>query len=173
MGVTFNRISENISEGQGTDWRYFECLGSFVVSTNGNICGNLKMVFLFLPQLAELVPVGCLGEWPRVRISEESKGIWQSRDIPDQEPVWAQNGFWEWHLIFRCNKELWLQPGLNDLMFRRESRTAQGELRSLAILFPVAICWFWAWAEDWALPRQRVSDGGKVKPTKLLVGMWW
>lgn len=62
MGVTFNRISENISEGQGTDWRYFECLGSFVVSTNGNICGNLKMVFLFLPQLAELVPVGCLGE---------------------------------------------------------------------------------------------------------------
>lgn len=35
---------------------------SFVVSTNENICTNQKMVFLFLPQLAELVPIGCLGK---------------------------------------------------------------------------------------------------------------
>lgn len=35
--------------------KYFGGSGDTVLSTNGNIFANLKMVILFLPQLADLV----------------------------------------------------------------------------------------------------------------------
>ena len=70
MAVAFNRISNyfwGVREQTGDILNVW----SFVVSTNG----NMKMVFLFLHQLAELAPGGSLGEGPRVRKSGESKGI--------------------------------------------------------------------------------------------------
>lgn len=52
MGVAFNRIAENISGGQGQ--------AENILNVGGLL--SYAQTETFVPQLAELVPDGCLGD---------------------------------------------------------------------------------------------------------------
>ena len=104
MAVAFNRISETISWGSGNRLGIFWRFGLLLYPQMETWRWCFSFSTSWQSWLLEVVwesdlELGNLG-----RVNE-------SRDLPDQQPVRAQNGFWEGHLVFRltgncgCNQD--------------------------------------------------------------------
>lgn len=93
MGVSIQQDLRKIFLGaKGQAQNTLNLWGLLMYPQKGTFA-NMKMLFLFLPQLAELVLIACLRESPSVRISAEGVKEFDNPGTYQIKSVWAQNGF--------------------------------------------------------------------------------